>query len=380
MSLLRRSRIIDEKGISQFQLFQRPPRQTLRPTQVIVVDNASRDGRTKEAALAARVDYVREDHPGLDIARNTGAKQATGEIVAYTDDDVVLHPRWLERMVAAFVTPAVAAVTGLLLPAELETEPQRFFETYWGFGRGYRPIAFGGEFFASDRAYGCPAWEIGAGASMAFRREIFAKADFFDERLDVGAGGCSGDSEYWHRVLSSGGVCRYEPAAVAFDYHRRDAAGLSKQIYYYMRGHAAALLVRYERSGNIGNLRRALISMPRWYTVRVASGSSDGDPSGTASSFAKWLAISRASPITCASRGRTRLAAAYEAVDCCHHSRAQRRSHLGGCPRPSVRVTRGAGSGQHLASVLQEGRENASIDACLGFIWRISVNYVPCRC
>src|SRR5262249_53837203 len=42
-------------------------------------------------------------------------------------------------------------------------------------------------------------------------------------------------------------------------------------------------------------------------------------------------------------------------------------------PRASVRVTRGAGSGQHLASVLQERRENANIDACLGFIWRISV-------
>jgi hypothetical protein len=36
-------------------------------------------------------------------------------------------------------------------------------------------------------------------------------------------------------------------------------------------------------------------------------------------------------------------------------------------PRPSVRVTRGAGSGQHLASVLQEGRESANIDAGLGF-------------
>ena len=42
-------------------------------------------------------------------------------------------------------------------------------------------------------------------------------------------------------------------------------------------------------------------------------------------------------------------------------------------PRPSVRVTRGAGSGQGLASVLQEGREKANIDAGLGFIWRISV-------
>ena len=44
----------------------------------------------------------------------------------------------------------------------------------------------------------------------------------------------------------------------------------------------------------------------------------------------------------------------------------------GSDPRPSVRITQGAGSGQHLASVLQEGRENANIDAGLGFIWRIS--------
>src|SRR5262245_51195116 len=42
-------------------------------------------------------------------------------------------------------------------------------------------------------------------------------------------------------------------------------------------------------------------------------------------------------------------------------------------PPPNARVTRGAGSGQHLAAVLQEGRENANIDAGLGFVWRISV-------
>jgi len=41
-------------------------------------------------------------------------------------------------------------------------------------------------------------------------------------------------------------------------------------------------------------------------------------------------------------------------------------------PRAGVRVTRGAGGSQHLGSVLQEGRENANIDAGLGFIWRIS--------
>jgi hypothetical protein len=45
-------------------------------------------------------------------------------------------------------------------------------------------------------------------------------------------------------------------------------------------------------------------------------------------------------------------------------------------PRPSVRVTRGASSGQHLASVLQESQENAKINAGLGFICRISVQSI----
>lgn len=245
------------------------PHQSRAPDQVIVVDNASDDaGATRDAARLAGVDYVREDRPGLDIARNRGVLAATGDIVAFTDDDVRLHPRWLERMVAAFDDASIMAVTGLVLPAELETAAQRHFERYWSFGRGYRPIDFGADFFRSDRRHGCPAWQIGAGASMAFRRRIFDRAGLFDERLDVGAAGCSGDSEYWHRVLTHGGVCRYEPAAAAFHYHRRDDAGLARQIFAYMRGHAAALMVQYERSGNPGNLRRALFTLPAWYARR----------------------------------------------------------------------------------------------------------------
>jgi glycosyltransferase involved in cell wall biosynthesis len=245
------------------------PWQSRVPDQVVVVDNASRDdGRTRAVALAAGADYVREDRPGLDIARNRGVRAARGDIVAFTDDDVRLHPRWLERLTAAFDADRVLAVTGLVLPAELETTAQLHFETHWGFGRGYRPIDFGADFFHTDRTHGCPVWKIGAGASMAFRRETFQRAGLFDERLDVGAAGCSGDSEYWHRVLFHGGTCRYEPAAVAFHYHRREFAGLSRQIFAYMRGHAAALLVQYERSGNLGNLRRALAIMPTWYARR----------------------------------------------------------------------------------------------------------------
>lgn len=255
--------------------------QSRRPDEIIVVDNASSDDCTRRVAAEAGVRYLREDRRGLDIARNAGVLAASCDIILFTDDDVVLHPRWLERMVAAFDDDVVMAVTGLVLPAELDTEAQQYFERHWGFGRGYRRIDFAEDFFAVDRAYGCPVWQIGAGASMGFRRGVFERIGFFDERLDAGAAGCAGDLEFWHRVLAAGGCCRYEPAAVCYHYHRRDHADLARQIFAYMRGHAAALMVQFERTGNWGNLRRAIVQTPAWYARRVArrmvKGPVDGD-------------------------------------------------------------------------------------------------------
>ena len=244
-------------------------RQTLRAREVIVVDNASRDERTRDVVGAAGAIYLREDRPGLDIARNTGARRATTNIVAYTDDDVLLHPAWLERMVAAFDAPEIAAVTGLVLPAELATEAQRHFETHWSFGRGFLRRDFEAQRFAAHRDGVFPVWEIGAGASMAFRREVFERAGGFDERLDVGQAGCAGDSVFWYRLLAHGLTYRYEPRAVAFHFHRRTLDGLARQIHDYMRGHAAALLVQWERTGNAANRRQAWLTMPRWYAGRV---------------------------------------------------------------------------------------------------------------
>ncbi|MDA9444694.1 glycosyl transferase [Bradyrhizobium sp. CCBAU 51745] len=253
------------------------PQQTHPPREIIVVDNASRDRRTRDVALAAAVTYIREDRPGLDIARNAGALQATGDIVAYTDDDVLLHPRWLEQLTCAFDSPEVGAVTGLVLPAELATEAQRHFETYWGFGKGYREQDYDSAAFRSHHGQVLPAWDVGAGASMAFRREVFQAVGLFDERLDVGQAGCSGDSEYWYRLLAGGYTCRYTPASVAFHFHRRTMDGLASQIYHYMRGHAAALLVQYERTGISANRRLAYYHKPRWYLARLLRKAMEGD-------------------------------------------------------------------------------------------------------
>lgn len=253
------------------------PAQTRAPDEIVVVDNASLTRQTEKVCKSAGVRYVRESRPGLDIARNTGALQSSGDILVYTDDDIVLHPRWLERLIDAFDRPDIWAVTGLVLPAELATPAQWHFERFWGFGRGFERTDFGADFLEAHGRYGCPTWLIGAGASMAFRRTMLAQVGLFDVRLDVGAAGCSGDSEIWHRILCAGGICRYEPSAVAFHFHRRDWSGLRKQIRAYMRGHSAALLVQYERSGRAGNLRRLLLSFPVFYGRRLI----------------KWLAFRR---------------------------------------------------------------------------------------
>ncbi len=244
----------------------------VRPLEVIVVDNAPTTSATRDVVREfPGVAYVAEPHPGLSRARNTGVRHASGEIIAFTDDDVVPHPDWIERIAQPFADPRVMVATGLVLPAELETDAQRWFEkVFGGFGQGYRPLLYDARFVGAFRGRGVPVWRIGAGANMAVRRAAFERIGMFDERLGAGASGCSEDSELWYRVLAAGGVCRYEPRAVVHHYHRRDPEGVARQMRAYMRGHVAALLCQYERHGDGGNLFRLGVSLPSYYAGLLA--------------------------------------------------------------------------------------------------------------
>jgi GT2 family glycosyltransferase len=243
--------------------------QTLSPTEVCVIDNLSQTDETRKIAIAAGAEYVREDRPGGSIARNTGALRTKSEIVCYADDDVELHTEWLKQLVSAFDSEAVLAVTGLVLPAELSTEAQCRFEYQWGFSRGYNRRDYGPQFYNATRRYGCPVWTIATGGNMALRRGVFNTIGLFDERLGPAAAGCSEDSELWYRILHNGGTCRYEPRAVVFHHHRKSAEAMREQIRGYMRGHTAALLIQYERTGDLGNLRRLFLSLPWGYLRRI---------------------------------------------------------------------------------------------------------------
>jgi GT2 family glycosyltransferase len=241
------------------------------PQQIIVVDNAPHSDATHQlVAQMPNIQYLLEPRPGLSVARNTGIHHCIGDIIAFTDDDAIVHPDWIARFQQSFHEPKVMAVTGLVLPAELETEVQLIFQqSSAGFTKGYSPLSFDSQFFEEMKHQGVPVWNIGAGANMAFRRKAFALVGYFDERLGAGASGCSEDSEFWYRILAEGWLCRYEPTAVIYHYHRRDMDSLKHQAYQYMRGHTAALLVQFVNYKHWGNIRRLLLALPRYYIKRL---------------------------------------------------------------------------------------------------------------
>ncbi|MBF9253913.1 glycosyltransferase [Pontibacter sp. 172403-2] len=248
---------------------------TSQPEQIIVVDNAPAPGDNSTLKVVQQfnsVTYVKEPHLGLDIARNTGILYAKSPIIAYVDDDVVVHPLWLYRVWETFRDPAVAAMTGLVIASELETEAQYIFEKFWSFNRGYADKTYDSKYFKATLAKGPPVWEIGAGANMAFRKDVFEEVGFFNELLDVGAAGCNGDSEMWYRILAAGHTIKYNPRAIVFHQHRKEMKGLKKQIFYYMRGATAAALIQQKQNPKAGYRRYILWLVPVDYGRLIVKG------------------------------------------------------------------------------------------------------------
>ncbi len=86
--------------------------QTLKPDEVIVVDDGSTD---RTAALAAELGatVVRRPNGGLSAARNTGIQNASGEWIALLDADDLWAPTKLERQTASIESDTVLVYTGI---------------------------------------------------------------------------------------------------------------------------------------------------------------------------------------------------------------------------------------------------------------------------
>jgi GT2 family glycosyltransferase len=210
--------------------------------EVIVVDNAPSNNKTANLVASLPVRYVCENRPGLDWARNRGIAEARYEIIAFTDDDVRVDRAWLQAIGSAFSEPEVMAVTGLITPAELETDAQHLFELkYGGMGKGlHRRVFRQRELTIREMLW---ANRFGVGANMAFRREVFESIGNFDVALDVGTpSGGGGDLDMFHRLVAKGHTLVYEPSAVVCHIHRRSAALLHRQIYDNGRSFGGYLL------------------------------------------------------------------------------------------------------------------------------------------
>jgi len=97
--------------------------QTLDCYEIIVVDNASTDATAAIAqsrvdsaanndAANTKVRYIYEPTLGLSVARNRGAKEAQGEILAYLDDDAEASAGWLAELLAVFEANENIAIAG----------------------------------------------------------------------------------------------------------------------------------------------------------------------------------------------------------------------------------------------------------------------------
>jgi GT2 family glycosyltransferase len=226
-----------------------------RGQELLVVDNRpSSDDTRRLTSHYAAVRYVREDRPGLDAARNRALREATHDIVAFTDDDAVVAPGWLDGLCRNFADPEVLCVTGLTMPLELETEAQEWFERHSPFGRGFRRVVFDGQHH-NPLAVG----RVGAGANMALRRRILDLVGPFDEALDAGTPTQSGgDHEMFTRILAAGYRIVYDPAALSWHRHRRTLEELRQTLYGYGAGVYATWTRHLLLDRDIGVLRLAL--------------------------------------------------------------------------------------------------------------------------
>jgi glycosyltransferase involved in cell wall biosynthesis len=236
-----------------------------RAFDVVVVDSAPASDLTARTLAGPQewpfsLHYVRAARPGLALAHNVALPAVTGEIVAFTDDDVEVDAEWLNAFAEAFTETGAACVTGLILPAELETGAQLLVEQAGGFARGFARRAFTWDMPDPEPLFPFTAGRFGSGANMAFRAGWLRAHDGFAPATGAGTPAKGGDDLIaFLRTIVDGGMLVYEPAAVVRHWHRRDYQGMRRQAFGYGVGLGAYLTAAiWRRPALLGAmLRRA---------------------------------------------------------------------------------------------------------------------------
>lgn len=207
------------------------------PHEVVVVIDHNPQLLERAQARFRRVRVVPNvEATGLSGARNTGIRHASGDVIAFLDDDAEARPGWLGSLVAAYDRPSVLGVGGAIIPRWEMSEPSWFPDEYlWVLGCSYR---------------GMPAHRAEVrnliGCNMSFRRSVFEVVGGFRQSVGRGRGlplGCE-ETELCIRATSAipGGTIVYDPAAVV---DHRVPASRGRISYFLVRCYSEGISKAY---------------------------------------------------------------------------------------------------------------------------------------
>ena len=240
--------------------------------EVIVVDN-QRGSRSlmPDFTSLENVKVIREIIPGASAARNRGILVARHELIAFTDDDVVVDRRWLRALGGRFVaSPEISAVGGLVLPAELLTLPQLWFEEFFGgFSHSFRLQIASLAHHPDDELFPYAAGRYASGCNMAFRRSALLAVGGFRLSLGTGTPSLGGeDLEIFITIASTGATIAFEPAALVRHTHRQT----EEQFLFQVRGYGTGLTAMFfsivlhdprQMFGMLSHLRKGLKNLQK---------------------------------------------------------------------------------------------------------------------
>ncbi|MFD7731582.1 glycosyltransferase [Kitasatospora phosalacinea] len=260
----------------------------------IVVDNAPADDAVRRLLpqrYGRRVRYLHEPVPGLARARNRGLAAARGTICAFADDDLVLDPQWLPALAAGFrAAPRTACVTGLVLPAELDTRAQLLLERYSGYGKGFAPRDYTLRTPTGDPLHPFATGRLGTGANMAFRTEVLRALGGFDPATSTGTPARGGeDLLAFLQVLTAGHTVSYRPDAIVWHPHRRELDTLPRQVFGLGAGFGAYLAAAVHHQPRLLAALLPLIPRGLWRTAHRGAPATPADPSGPADPLMRAL-------------------------------------------------------------------------------------------
>jgi glucosyl-dolichyl phosphate glucuronosyltransferase len=177
--------------------------------EVLVIDNNSRDNtRGVVEAFAGEKPaprYFLETSQGLDHARNRAIAEASGEIILFADDDILVEPDWIAAIAAPFASDAggkIGAVGGEVIPVFPDGLPPWLKGAHGplGYRRDAGPL---------------PPAQSPMGANLAMPRWIFDKYGRFHTDLDRQGSRLfsGGDGEMIRRLRTAGLEIWFAPAA-----------------------------------------------------------------------------------------------------------------------------------------------------------------------